>query len=235
MNGSFDRFTERARKVLTLAQHEAERLNHNYIGTEHLLLGLVAEGEGGAAKVLSNLGVELGKARSGVESIIGRGERRVRGELGLTPQAKKVIELSFDEARRLGHHYIGTEHLLLGLIRQGEGVAAGVLESLGVHIERAHADVIKILTQTGWVPHSGERRSQHAGDRWEYLTLETTWSGGGARVRAVNGHEDPRFTMHHTAIHEALKELGEERWELVGIDATAAESAGTLYVFKRPS
>jgi ATP-dependent Clp protease ATP-binding subunit ClpC len=144
-SGSFDRFTERARKVLTLAQEEAQRFNHNYIGTEHLLLGLVREGEGVAAKVLSNLGIELTKVRSAVEFIIGRGERQVVGEIGLTPRAKKVIELAVDEARRLGHHYIGTEHLLLGLIREGEGIAAGVLESLGVNLEKVRSEVIKVL------------------------------------------------------------------------------------------
>jgi len=158
-NGSFDRFTERARKVLTLAQEEAQRFNHNYIGTEHLLLGLVREGEGVAAKVLSNLGVELTKVRSAVEFIIGRGERTVVGDIGLTPRAKKVIELAVDEARRLGHHYIGTEHLLLGLIREGEGIAAGVLESLGVNLEKVRSEVIKVLTQSGSAPHHGERRS----------------------------------------------------------------------------
>src|SRR5436190_1579218 len=119
-NDRFDKFTERARKVLTLAQEEATRFNHNYIGTEHLLLGLVREGEGVAAKVLSNLGVELNRVRSAVEFIIGRGDRMIVGEIGLTPRAKKVIELAVDEARRLGHHYIGTEHLLLGLVRQGK-------------------------------------------------------------------------------------------------------------------
>ncbi len=128
MNDKFDKFTERARKVLSLAQEEAQRFNHNYIGTEHLLLGLVREGDGVAAKVLNNLGVELNKVRSAVEFIIGRGDRMVLGEIGLTPRAKKVIELAVDEARRLGHHYIGTEHLLLGLVREGEGIAAGVLE-----------------------------------------------------------------------------------------------------------
>src|SRR5947209_7835649 len=158
-SGSFDRFTERARKVLTLAQEEAQRFNHNYIGTEHLLLGLVREGEGVAAKVLSNLGIELTKVRSAVEFIIGRGERQVVGEIGLTPRAKKVIELAVDEARRLGHHYIGTEHLLLGLIREGEGIAAGVLESLGVNLEKVRSEVIKVLTQTGNAPHHGDRRS----------------------------------------------------------------------------
>ncbi len=127
----FDKFTERARKVLQLAQEEAQRFNHNYIGTEHLLLGLVREGDGVAARVLSNMGVQLPKVRSAVEFIIGRGESAVIGEIGLTPRAKKVIELAVDEARRLNHHYIGTEHLLLGLVREGEGIAAGVLESSG--------------------------------------------------------------------------------------------------------
>src|SRR6202521_3086105 len=144
----FDKFTERARKVLSLAQEEAQRFQHNYIGTEHLLLGLVREGEGVAAKVLSNLGVELNKVRSAVEFIIGRGDRIVLGEIGLTPRAKKVIELAVDEARRLNHHYIGTEHLLLGLVREGEGIAAGVLESLGVSLDKVRAEVTRILSQS---------------------------------------------------------------------------------------
>ena len=109
----FDRFTDRARKVLTLAQDEAQRFNHNYIGTEHLLLGLVREGEGVAAKVLENLNVELAKVRQAVEFIIGRGERPVLGEIGLTPRSKKAIELAIDEARRLGPNYHGTEDLKL--------------------------------------------------------------------------------------------------------------------------
>ena len=119
-----------------MAQEEAQRFNHNYIGTEHILLGLVRETDGVAAKVLANLSVELNKVRSAVEFIIGRGERSGPGEIGLTPRAKKVIELAVDEARRLNHHYIGTEHLLIGLMREGEGVAAGVLESLGVNLDR---------------------------------------------------------------------------------------------------
>ena len=149
MADRFDKFTERARRVLTLAQEEAQRFNHNYIGTEHLLLGLVRENDGVAAKVLGNLGVELGKVRSAVEFIIGRGDRAVLGEIGLTPRAKKVIELAVDEARRLNHHYIGTEHLLLGLVREGEGIAAGVLESLGVNLERVRAETTRILSQSG--------------------------------------------------------------------------------------
>ena len=147
MADRFDKFTERARRVLTLAQEEAQRFNHNYIGTEHLLLGLVREGDGVAAKVLSNLGVELNKVRSAVEFIIGRGDRQSTGEIGLTPRAKKVIELAVDEARRLSHSYIGTEHLLLGLVREGEGIAAGVLESLGVNLERVRGETTRILAQ----------------------------------------------------------------------------------------
>ena len=148
MADRFDKFTERARRVLTLAQEEAHRFNHNYIGTEHILLGLVREGDGVAAKVLANLGVELNKVRSAVEFIIGRGDRTVTGEIGLTPRAKKVIELAVDEARRLNHSYIGTEHLLLGLVREGEGIAAGVLESLGVNLERVRAETTRILSQS---------------------------------------------------------------------------------------
>jgi len=148
MAEKFDKFTERARKVLTLAQEEAQRFNHNYIGTEHLLLGLVREGDGVAARVLSNMGVQLPKVRSAVEFIIGRGETMIMGDIGLTPRAKKVIELAVDEARRLNHHYIGTEHLLLGLVREGEGIAAGVLESLGVNLEKVRAQVMQVVSQS---------------------------------------------------------------------------------------
>ncbi|MFO7272719.1 MAG: ATP-dependent Clp protease ATP-binding subunit [Sphaerobacter thermophilus] len=148
MPDKFDKFTERARKVLTLAQEEAHRFNHNYIGTEHLLLGLVREGDGVAARVLSNMGVQLPKVRSAVEFIIGRGDSMIVGEIGLTPRAKKVIELAVDEARRLNHHYIGTEHLLLGLVREGEGIAAGVLESLGVNLEKVRQQVLQVVSQS---------------------------------------------------------------------------------------
>ncbi len=147
MASRFEKFSERARRVLSLAQEEAQRFNHNYIGTEHILLGLVRETDGLAAKVLASLGVELGKVRSAVEFIIGRGERSVAGDIGLTPRAKNVIELAVDEARRLNHHYIGTEHLLIGLMREGEGVAAGVLESLGVNLEKVRSETNRILSQ----------------------------------------------------------------------------------------
>lgn len=143
----FDRFTKRARHVLTLAQEEAQSFQHNYIGTEHLLLGLVREREGIAAQVLRNLGIEVNQVRSAVEAIIGRGDRIVIGEVGITPRAKKVIELAVDEARRLNHRFIGTEHLLLGLIREGEGIGAGVLESLGVRLDQARTEVLRVLRQ----------------------------------------------------------------------------------------
>src|SRR6266851_519593 len=145
--GRFDPFTKRAGHVLTLAQEEARHFQHNYIGTEHLLLGLVREGEGVASQVLSNLGIEVDQIRHAVEAIIGRGERIVLGELGLTPRAKKVIELAMDEARRLNHRFIGTEHLLLGLIREGEGIAAGVLENLGLQLEQVRTETVRVLRQ----------------------------------------------------------------------------------------
>jgi len=130
-----------------MAQEEARLMNHSYIGTEHILLGLVREEEGVAAKVLVNLGVHLSKVRSAVEFISGRGERSPAAETGLTPRAKRVIELAIDEARQMGHNYIGTEHLLLGLLREGEGVAAGVLDSLGVTLDKARSETIHILSQ----------------------------------------------------------------------------------------
>ena len=142
----FDKFTERAKRVLTLADEEARRFRHNYIGTEHLLLGLIRESGGVGAKVLANLGVRLEAVRPAVEHIIGRGDTDVTGPIRLTPRSKKVLELAVGEAHRLNHHYIGTEHLLLGLVKEGSGVAAGVLESIGVKdLERVRAEVLRIL------------------------------------------------------------------------------------------
>ncbi len=159
MPSRFEKFSERARRVLSLAQEEAQRFNHNYIGTEHTLLVLVRETEGVAARVLLNLNVELVKVRSAVEFIIGRGERPTPGEIGLTPRAKKVIELAVDEARRLNHHYIGTEHLLIGLMREGEGVAAGVLESLGVGLEKVREETNSIIQKQSSSQSSSSRSS----------------------------------------------------------------------------
>ncbi|GMV85656.1 MAG: ATP-dependent Clp protease ATP-binding protein [Dehalococcoidia bacterium] len=186
MADRFDKFTERARRVLTLAQEEAHRFNHNYIGTEHILLGLVREGDGVAAKVLANLGVELNKVRSAVEFIIGRGDRTVLGEIGLTPRAKKVIELAVDEARRLNHSYIGTEHLLLGLVREGEGIAAGVLESLGVNLERVRAETTRILSQS-----APQAASAGAGARQATRTPTVDQLGIDLTAAARNGQLDP--------------------------------------------
>jgi ATP-dependent Clp protease ATP-binding subunit ClpC len=137
------RFTERAQRSLLLAQEEARRLDFNFVGTEHLLLGLIREGEGVAARALMGLGVDLDKARAEVEKLVGRGSTPGASEIGLTPRAKKVVlELSQEEARHLGHNYIGTEHLILGLIREREGVAARVLENLGVDLSRVRFQVV---------------------------------------------------------------------------------------------
>jgi ATP-dependent Clp protease ATP-binding subunit ClpA len=143
----FDKFDDDARKVLSLAQEEAQRFQHNYIGTEHLLLGLVRLEDSVAGSIMHRLGIELFRVRNAVEFIIGRGDRIVLGEIGLTPRAKKVIELAVDEARRLNHHYIGTEHLLLGLVREGQGIAAGVLESMGVNMDRVRTATMEIVGQ----------------------------------------------------------------------------------------
>ena len=142
----FERFTDRARRVVVLAQEEARMLNHNYIGTEHILLGLIHEGEGVAAKGLESLGISLEAVRSQVEEIIGQGQQAPSGHIPFTPRAKKVLELSLREALQLGHNYIGTEHILLGLIREGEGVAAQVLVKLGADLNRVRQQVIQLLS-----------------------------------------------------------------------------------------
>jgi ATP-dependent Clp protease ATP-binding subunit ClpC len=148
MASRFEKFSERARRVLTLAQEEAQQLNHSYIDTEHILLGLVREEEGVASKVLASLNVSPNKVRSKIEYFIGRGDRPTTGETGLTPRAKRVIELSIDEARHLGHGYIGTEHLLLGLLREGEGTAAEILASLNITLEKVRTETIRVLNES---------------------------------------------------------------------------------------
>ena len=141
----FERFTERARRVVVLAQEEARMLNHNYIGTEHILLGLIREGQGVAGRALESLGISLDAVRQQVEQIIGRGQQAPSGHIPFTPRAKKVLELSLREAQQLGHNYIGTEHILLGLIREGSGVAAQVLVRLGADLNRARQQVVQLL------------------------------------------------------------------------------------------
>ncbi len=156
----FERFTEKAIKVIMLAQEEARRLGHNFVGTEQILLGLIGEGTGVAAKTLKSLGVSLKDARIEVEKIIGRGSGFVAVEIPFTPRAKRVLELSWDEARQLGHNYIGTEHLLLGLIREGEGVAVRVLENLGVDLSRVRSNVIRMLGESASTATPGQHRSK---------------------------------------------------------------------------
>ena len=142
----FERFTDRARRVVVFAQEEARLLNHNYIGTEHVLLGLVREGEGVAAQALTSMGIGLDAVRGQVEKIIGQGQAAPAGHIPFTPRAKKVLELSLREALQLGHNYIGTEHILLGLLREGEGVAAQVLQQLGADLNRVRQTVIQLLS-----------------------------------------------------------------------------------------
>jgi ATP-dependent Clp protease ATP-binding subunit ClpA len=141
----FERFTDRSRRVVVLAQEEARRLDHNWIGTEHILLGLIHEGEGVAARALKSLEIGLEAVRQQVEEIIGRGQQPPSGHIPFTPRAKKVLELSLRESLQLGHHYIGTEHILLGLIREGDGVAAQVLFRLGGDLNLVHQQVIQLL------------------------------------------------------------------------------------------
>jgi ATP-dependent Clp protease ATP-binding subunit ClpA len=151
----FERFTDRARRVVVLAQEESRLLNHNYIGTEHLLLGLVHEGEGVAAAALAQLGVSLEAVRTQVEEIIGHGDSSPSGHIPFTPRAKKVLELALREALGLGHDFIGTEHILLGLVREGEGVAAQVLVKMGASLARVRSQVLEVLGQP-----PGERPSE---------------------------------------------------------------------------
>ncbi|MFO8075660.1 MAG: ATP-dependent Clp protease ATP-binding subunit [Egibacteraceae bacterium] len=155
----FERFTDRARRVVVLAQEEARMLNHNYIGTEHILLGLIHEGEGVAAKALESLGISLEGVREQVEEIIGQGQTAPAGHIPFTPRAKKVLELSLREALQLGHNYIGTEHILLGLIREGEGVAAQVLQKLGADLNRVRQQVIQLLSGYASGEQSGQQQT----------------------------------------------------------------------------
>ncbi len=183
-NAMFERFTEKAIKVIMLAQEEARRLGHNFVGTEQILLGLIGEGTGVAAKVLKSMGVNLKDARIEVEKIIGRGSGFVAVEIPFTPRAKRVLELSLEEARQLGHNYIGTEHLLLGLIREGEGVAARVLENLGVDLSKVRTQVIRMLGETAEVTAGGGSQG-----RTKTPTLDEF--GSNLTQMAIDGKLDP--------------------------------------------
>ncbi len=196
----FERFTEKAIKVIMLAQEEARRLGHNFVGTEQILLGLIGEGTGVAAKVLKSMGVNLKDARVEVEKIIGRGSGFVAVEIPFTPRAKRVLELSLEEARQLGHNYIGTEHLLLGLIREGEGVAARVLENLGVDLAKVRTQVIRMLGETAEVATGG-------GSKGSTKTPTLDEFGSNLTVLASEGKLDP-VVGRHNEIDRVIQILG---------------------------
>ena len=182
----FERFTEKAIKVIMLAQEEARRLGHNFVGTEQILLGLIGEGTGIAAQVLKSMNVNLKDARIEVEKIIGRGSGFVAVEIPFTPRAKRVLELSLEEARQLGHNYIGTEHLLMGLVREGEGVAARVLENLAVNVSSIRTEVIQMLGDNAEANANGSTNVQ---TRSKTPTLEEF--GSNLTELAVEGVLDP--------------------------------------------
>jgi ATP-dependent Clp protease ATP-binding subunit ClpC len=196
----FERFTEKAIKVIMLAQEEARRLGHNFVGTEQILLGLIGEGTGVAAKVLKSMGVNLKDARVEVEKIIGRGSGFVAVEIPFTPRAKRVLELSLEEARQLGHNYIGTEHLLLGLIREGEGVAARVLENLGVDLAKVRTQVIRMLGETAEVAAGG-------GGKGSTKTPTLDEFGSNLTQQAADGKLDPVVGRQHE-IERVIQILG---------------------------
>jgi ATP-dependent Clp protease ATP-binding subunit ClpC len=185
----FERFTEKAIKVIMLAQEEARRLGHNFVGTEQILLGLIGEGTGVAAKVLKSMGVNLKDARIEVEKIIGRGSGFVAVEIPFTPRAKRVLELSLEEARQLGHNYIGTEHLLLGLIREGEGVAARVLENLGVDLSKVRTQVIRMLGETAEVTPGASSSGRNKTPTLDEFGSNLTQMAGEGKLDPVVGRQ----------------------------------------------
>jgi ATP-dependent Clp protease ATP-binding subunit ClpA len=182
----FERFTDRARRVVVLAQEEARTLNHNYIGTEHILLGLLREDEGVAAQALKALGISLETVRQQVEEIIGQGEQAPSGHIPFTPRAKKVLELSLREALQLGHNYIGTEHILLGLIREGHGVAAQVLVRLGAGLDRVRLQVVELVSAQE--SESETSRPFLSSRAWERTEVLKTLRVISARLEAIEEH-----------------------------------------------
>jgi ATP-dependent Clp protease ATP-binding subunit ClpA len=211
--GPFDRFNDRAKRVLALAQDESIRFNHNYIGVEHLLLGLIREGEGVAARALNSLGVELSRARTSVEFIIGRGDSTIApSEITLSPRTKKVIELAIDESRKLGHSHVGTEHLLLGVVREGGSIATGVLQSLGVTLDKVREQVIATLGE-----HPDKRASPSRQD-FVAMTLRTPphdrLDDGARRVQRRAYWEAGRANDEEVKPHHLLLALvaSEEVW-----------------------
>jgi ATP-dependent Clp protease ATP-binding subunit ClpA len=223
----FERFTDRARRVVVLAQEEARLLNHNYVGTEHLLLGLAHEGQGVAAKALESLGISLEAVRAQVEEIIGQGQQAPSGHIPFTPRAKTVLELSLREANQLGHNYIGTEHLLLGLIREGEGVAAQVLVKLGGDLSRIRQQVIQLLSG-----YAGGKEGKEAGARTRLVRMTVpadllVLTEELAQVRrqkeaAIDAEDFDQATELRDAEKELLTRLAEREQEwTAGVDLAA--------------
>jgi len=184
----FERFTDRARRVVVLAQEEARMLNHNYIGTEHILLGLIHEGEGVAAKALESLGISLEAARQQVEEIIGQGQQAPSGHIPFTPRAKRILELSLREALQLGHNYIGTEHILLGIVCEGEGVAAQVLVRLGADSNRVRRQVIEQSSSTGLEATLMEARASRIASPWRLTDVMDHLRSIEQRLAAIERH-----------------------------------------------
>jgi ATP-dependent Clp protease ATP-binding subunit ClpA len=220
----FERFTDRARRVVVLAQEEARLLNHNYIGTEHILLGLAHEGQGVAAKALESLGIRLEALRSQVQEIIGQDQQGPTGHIPFTPRAKKVLELSLREAKQLGHNYIGTEHLLLGLVREGEGVAAQVLIRLGGDLSRVRQQVIGLLSGSAGgaeaaagmrpVPMPPPEELREAGERLAEVRRQ--------KEAAIEAQDFERAAALRDAEEELLAGLAaREREWTVGVDLEA--------------
>jgi ATP-dependent Clp protease ATP-binding subunit ClpA len=211
----FERFTDRARRVVVLAQEEARLLNHNYIGTEHLLLGLIHEQQGVAAKALESLGLSLEAVRAQVEEIIGQGQRAPTGHIPFTPRAKKVLELSLRESKQLGHNYIGTEHILLGLVREGEGVAAQVLVKLGADLSRVRQQVVQLLSGSAGDPEVA------AGMRPVPMTAPDELREAGERLAEVRRQKEAAIAAQDFERAAALRDAEEEL--LAGLAARERE------------
>ncbi|MBI3741345.1 MAG: NDP-hexose 4-ketoreductase, partial [Chloroflexi bacterium] len=189
MSDKLDKFTKRARRVLTYAQEEATRLSHNYIGTEHLLLGLIREEEGLAAQVLRELGIEQTRVRQVVEDIVGRGQANSGARLSLTPRTKRVIELAVDEARRMGHNYIGTEHLLLGLVREGDGIAVNVLKTLNINPDKVRNQLTRALMETTPAQVTERKRGDNKTPLLDQLATDLTTLAEEGKLDPVIGRQ----------------------------------------------
>ena len=215
----FERLTDRARSVVVLAMEEARMLNHDYIGTEHILLGLIREGEGVAAKALESLGISLEAVRRQVEDIIGQGQAAPTGHIPFTSRAKKVLELSLREALQLGHNYIGTEHILLGLVREGEGVAAQVLQKLGADLDRVRQQVIQLL-------------SGYTGGKESVPLLAASREVSTARIEGPGEEEGEGVGPRCPTCRAWLGQGGQATSTVIGVpDATSGEPRSMVFVF----